>query len=162
MIIKSCFFILFCISDAGTWSFNSMNAQNYDEITRSPEKQLNVPANPVSWNPDSIDATANPNKGRKITTEKENRIGRMSTTTTERHEIKIESEPPRPPKSQQSVKSIAPGIKDDVMKSDDYKKWLEMKNSFLFQPASTETTTGHPTSIAAPVSRWVLCTQDTN
>lgn len=155
--------------DEGTWSFNSMNKQDFDVNTRnSPEKDLSVASSSVSWNPDSIDATANPNKGRKTTTtEKElsDRIGRMSTTT-EKHEFRINVIEPKPPKSQniktitQSYQSI-PGIKDSVLKSDDYQKWLEKKNSFLFQPSYVpEVTTMVPTSIAAPVSRWVLYSQE--
>ena len=147
-----------------------MNKQDFDVNTRnSPEKDLSVASSSVSWNPDSIDATANPNKGRKqTTTEKElaDRIGRMSTTT-EKHEFRINVIEPKPPKSQniktitQSYQSI-PGIKDSVLKSDDYQKWLEKKNSFLFQPSYVpEVTTMVPTSIAAPVSRWVLYSQET-
>ena len=146
-----------------------MNKQDFDVNTRnSPEKDLSVASSSVSWNPDSIDATANPNKGRKTTTtEKElsDRIGRMSTTT-EKHEFRINVIEPKPPKSQniktinQSYQSI-PGIKDSVLKSDDYQKWLEKKNSFLFQPSYVpEVTTMVPTSIAAPVSRWVLYSQE--
>ena len=126
-----------------------MNTQNFDEVTNSPAKESSVNSgNAVSWNPDAIDITANPNKGRKTTTEKADRLGRMSTTT-EKHEIRIG---PEPKSHQENFISVTPGIKDGVLKSDDYKKWLEKKNSFLFQPAP-EITTMIPTSIAAPVSR---------
>ena len=126
-----------------------MNTQNFDEVTNTPAKESNVNSgNAVSWNPDAIDITANPNKGRKTTTEKADRLGRMSTTT-EKHEIRIG---PEPKNHHENFISVTPGIKDGVLKSDDYKKWLEKKNSFLFQPAP-EITTMIPTSIAAPVSR---------
>ena len=95
-----------------------MNTQNFDEVTNSPAKESSVNSgNAVSWNPDAIDITANPNKGRKTTTEKADRLGRMSTTT-EKHEIRIG---PEPKSHQENFISVTPGIKDGVLKSDDYK-----------------------------------------
>ena len=142
-----------------------MNTQDFDEVnnqTPEPVNHLSGSASSISWNPDAIDVTANPNKGRKSTTEKVDRIGRMSTTT-EKHEFRINVIEPKPPKPEsQNIKTITPGVKDSVLKSEDYKKWLEKKNSFLFQPASVEYTTMVPTSIAAPVTRLgVLYYQET-
>ena len=44
----------------GSWSFNTMH--NPNTVTIKPA----IPhTNGVSWNPDAIDVTVNPNKGRK-------------------------------------------------------------------------------------------------
>ena len=75
-----------------------MNKHEY-AVTRAPE----LPHKSVSWNPDAIDVTVNPNKGRKITTENEVKI----STSTENE------------------------LKKQVFQSNDYQKWLEQKNSFL-------------------------------
>ena len=85
-----------------------MNKNEYT-VTRVPE----LPHKSVSWNPDAIDVTVNPNKGRKITTENQAKI----STSTENDR------------------------KKQVFESNDYQKWLQQKNSFLNITTSRPTTT---------------------
>ena len=52
--------------------------------------------------------------------------------------------------TESTYRSIEPGVKDAVLQSNDYKKWREMKNSFLFEPdnssgTSSSTRTTEPT-----------------
>ena len=117
--------------------FNDLNDLT-DLITLKPE--LKYKQATVSWNPDAIDVTANPNKGRKSyrPTEKSTRI---IYRTTEKSAIST-PEPiiiiRHPEKSTYS--KIEPGVKDSVLQSEDYKKWNELKNSYFFEPANIETT----------------------
>ena len=102
----------------GNWAFNSMNKNEYT-VTRVPE----IPHKSVSWNPDAIDVTVNPNKGRKITTENQVKI----STSTENDR------------------------KKQVFESNDYQKWLQQKNSFLNITTSIPTTTTRSTTKTRPL-----------
>ena len=102
----------------GNWAFNSMNKNEYT-VTRVPE----IPHKSVSWNPDAIDVTVNPNKGRKITTENQVKI----STSTENDR------------------------KQQVFESNDYQKWLQQKNSFLNITTSIPTTTTRSTTKTRPL-----------
>ena len=102
----------------GNWAFNSMNKNEYT-VTRVPE----IPHKSVSWNPDAIDVTVNPNKGRKITTENQVKI----STSTENDR------------------------KKQVFESNDYRKWLQQKNSFLNITTSRPTTTTRSTTKTRPI-----------
>ena len=95
-----------------------MNKNEYT-VTRVPE----IPHKSVSWNPDAIDVTVNPNKGRKITTENQVKI----STSTENDR------------------------KKQVFESNDYQKWLQQKNSFLNITTSRPTTTTRSTTKTRPI-----------
>ena len=95
-----------------------MNKNEYT-VTRVPE----IPHKSVSWNPDAIDVTVNPNKGRKITTENQVKI----STSTENDR------------------------KQQVFESNDYQKWLQQKNSFLNITTSIPTTTTRSTTKTRPL-----------
>ena len=95
-----------------------MNKNEYT-VTRVPE----IPHKSVSWNPDAIDVTVNPNKGRKITTENQVKI----STSTENDR------------------------KKQVFESNDYQKWLQQKNSFLNITTSRPTTTTRSTTKTRPL-----------
>ena len=122
------FFKISTFFAGGSWAFNTMNKHEYT-VTRVPE----IPHKSVSWNPDAIDVTVNPNKGRKITTENEARI----STSTENE------------------------LKKQVFESSDYQKWLEQKNSFLniTTPTTPSTTTRRTTTTTrSPPSPTVFTT----
>ena len=135
---------MFYISGAGTWSFNSMQSPEEIHLIPSASEKVHSGAasSSASWNPDAIDVTLNPNKGRKITTEREKAlINRKRIISTTENILK-----------ESTLPSIGSGLKDGVLQSNDYQLWQQMKNSFLFEPASVEITTIIPTSLAAPVT----------
>ena len=117
-----------------------MNEPNYEsdpsssivQVTQSPVIVSNTPS--VSWNPDAIDVTVNPNKMRKITTEKEHNGLSLISTTSRNNEINLGS----------LGHANSNVNKDSVLRSDDYKRWQEMKNSFLGEPFTVSTTTMRP------------------
>ena len=90
------------------------NDNNVQVVTSSPPNDSGggqQQSHKTSWNPDAIDVTLNPNKGRKSTTEKELREIREremreknGSTQLFKHEIP------------------ATDVKDQVLQSDDYKK----------------------------------------
>ena len=45
------------------------------------------------------------------------------------------------PSESSAYVTVKPGVKEMVLQSDDYKKWTEMKNSFLFEPVGTTQST---------------------
>ena len=144
----------------------SSNNQNNNQPRPPPSPVTSKPEiiyNSVSWNPDAIDVTVNPNKGRKKNYNNNNQIAvtektremippsqstyTRSTAATSTMVINTESNDSN---FESTYRSIEPGVKDAVLQSNDYKKWREMKNSFLFEPdnssgTSSSTRTTEPT-----------------
>ena len=155
----------------GSWSFNTMHNQDFSihkkssnhnnknnnyqpppqpsSITSKPE----IIYNSVSWNPDAIDVTVNPNKGRKKNyhhhqiTEKMPSIPPSQSTYSRTNAAAVIN-------TESTYRSIEPGVKDAVLQSNDYKKWREMKNSFLFvEPDDNSSTSSGITSTTEPTLR---------
>ena len=104
-------------------------------VTSKPE----IIYNSVSWNPDAIDVTVNPNKGRKknyhqITEKMPSKIPPSQSTYTRSTAAATVINTESNSNFESTYRSIEPGVKDAVLQSNDYLKWREMKNSFLFEP----------------------------
>ena len=111
---------------------------NSESVTPEPE----ITYNSVSWNPDAIDVTVNPNKGRKPTEKNGPNVppSQIPPSRATYHDvIKPQTSPATNPEKTKNFLQIEPGVKDYVLQSKDYKEWTEMKNSFLFKPSSTQT-----------------------